>query len=347
MLGYHTALFLRAASRLFLGVVGLPVFVLLVGYTLPRGDQIAFLSVDTKVDRWNIFLRLLDVERGVTVNLYASGGGIGRPKWSPDGSKLMFELGGEIYVIDIQNGETVNLTTHPDADTSPEWSPDGQQIVFARLDGSGHQGIYLMNNDGSHLRMLTIHQVDYNPVWTIDGEYILFQSDRDFMGGSLYTMDTNGGRMRRLSAFQVGGSVLAWSPDRTQVAFDPYSNAAPDILVTLIDGSSFYNLTRSGDSNSQPMWSPDGTQIAFSSFRDGRSQIHVVKSDGGTLRNLSPHSTYDDAPAWSPDGTLLAFSRANQNSTRSIYLMNVDSGETSPLTFRRSQDLLPAWRPYG
>jgi len=347
MQGSQFALFLRAASLLFLGVVGLPVFVLWAGRSLPRGEQIAFLAVDTQTNYWNIYLRLLDVEHGVTATLYSSPSGIGKPVWSPDGLSLVFELSGEIYSIDLQSGEAANLTNHPDTDTSPAWSPDGRQIVFARSDNSGYQGIYLMNRDGSGLRMLTIHQIDYNPTWTTDGETILFQSDRDFLGGSLYQMNTNGGDIHRLPAFQVNGSVLAWSPDRSQAAFDPYTNAIPDILITQIDGSTFYYLTRGGsDSNSQPMWSPDGSQIVFSSFRDGKSQIFAVEADGGNLRNLSLYATYDDAPAWSPDGNFLAFSREGYNGVRSIYMMNVDGSGTRRLTQRDSQDLLPVWRPH-
>src|SRR5205085_11827028 len=59
----------------------------------------------------------------------------GSPRWSPDGSRLVFtsKRDGEhmdLYVIPADGGEPVRLTKMKDDVTEPEWSPDGSRIAF-------------------------------------------------------------------------------------------------------------------------------------------------------------------------------------------------------------------------
>jgi Tol biopolymer transport system component len=63
------------------------------------------------------------------------------PRWSPDGSSLVYEVtsddghritGSDIFVIDRDGGNRSQLTNTPDRiERWPSWSPDGETIVFA------------------------------------------------------------------------------------------------------------------------------------------------------------------------------------------------------------------------
>jgi TolB protein len=76
------------------------------------------------------------------------GGNSKEPRWSPDGTALLFTFevsptSSSIYRVNADGTERVHLTSHSD-DSSPDWSPDGTKIAFCRAGV-----VYLMNADGS------------------------------------------------------------------------------------------------------------------------------------------------------------------------------------------------------
>jgi hypothetical protein len=49
---------------------------------------------------------------------------------SPDGSEIVFDLLGDIYVLPIEGGEAIPITSGMAWDMQPVFSPDGSQIAF-------------------------------------------------------------------------------------------------------------------------------------------------------------------------------------------------------------------------
>jgi len=83
-----------------------------------------------------------------------------RPRYSPDGSKIVFESTrdgqSEIYVMNADGSKQLRLTNNSAADTAPAWSPDGTKILFTSLrDGAMSPALYLMNADGSSQTRVT------------------------------------------------------------------------------------------------------------------------------------------------------------------------------------------------
>jgi len=86
--------------------------------------------------------------------------GDSRPRYSPDGSKIVFQSNRdgqrEIYVMNSDGTGQTRLTNNPAWDTAPAWSPDGTKILFTSLrDGPMSPALYLMNADGSSQTRLT------------------------------------------------------------------------------------------------------------------------------------------------------------------------------------------------
>lgn len=71
------------------------------------------------------------------------------PRWSPDGKKILFEMGIATWVIDTSDQ---NLECLAEWATDPNWSPDGEQIIFTKCDEGGV--LCLMDADGSNKRPL-------------------------------------------------------------------------------------------------------------------------------------------------------------------------------------------------
>jgi TolB protein len=87
-------------------------------------------------------------------------GGDSRPRYSPDGSKIVFQSirdgQPEIYVMNANGTGQTRLTNNPAWDTAPVWSPDGTKILFTSLrDDPMAPALYVMNADGSNQTRVT------------------------------------------------------------------------------------------------------------------------------------------------------------------------------------------------
>jgi dipeptidyl aminopeptidase/acylaminoacyl peptidase len=144
------------------------------------------------------------------------------PRWSPDGTKIVFHnspdgVSSDIYVANADGTGLRQLTDARDIDASPIWSPDGTQIVFESW-RDGDPNIYLMDADGSHLIRLTDDpEVDQWPVWSPDGSQIAFQSNRDG-NVNIYVMSSNGTNLKQLTSYSGFAVFPHWTLDM-KVAF--------------------------------------------------------------------------------------------------------------------------------
>ena len=281
-------------------------------------------------------LVLMNSDGSNQTNLTIGGWSIARePAWSPDGSKILFTLNNEIYVMNADGSNKIQLTDDLGSDSSPTWSPDGTKIAFASrrsIDFNVSQ-IYLMNADGNSQARLTNYQTCPDdcaePTWSPDGTRIAF------------------------ATFQrvVDGGTLV--PD--------------DIYVMNADGSNQINLTDSEHHDGSPTWSPDGTEIGFTrqpSFTPvdewdlgnlDQVEIFVMNANGSSLTRLTNNAAEDFDPAWSPDGSKLAFAstrNGNPNRSPEIYVMNTDGSSQIRLTHNPAvHSFGPTWqsvpRPAG
>lgn len=229
------------------------------------------------------------------------------PKWSPDGSKVLFSTYGtwNLYTIDA-NGE--NLTQITDfRSNNGDWSPDGEQIVFQ----SDHQNepedtpdIYMMDLGSENLvEILDDPEVaDFNPRWSPDGEKIYYISAKTG-NYEIFSMNVDGSDPVQITESETPITNFELSPDGERIVFTyPMGGEATDLFIIDVDGDveSVVQLTADADFDSNPSWSPSGEQIVFRSDRSGTPDLWMINVDGTELTQLTADEYYDDLPDWGP-----------------------------------------------
>ena len=232
-------------------------------------------------------------------------------QWSPDGSRILFNIGPHIHAVDAE-GSRIQMI----ADTSGEISFDG-----TAHDRFGTMTYFDVSPDGSKLVYSTC-RYPYPP-GDIDYQYA-----EDRPGYVLDPVTSDSGY--------------------TSYRYVPYSYAeirrySFEIAVSNIDGTESRRLTENEAFDSDPVWSPDGTRIAFISDRSGKKyssdpdKLYTMASDGSDVRMLFSKSA--GSPAWSPDGRLIAFIGEG-----AVHTVRPDGSGLTRISESRSD---PAWSPDG
>lgn len=130
----------------------------------PDGTKIVFNSARdgyegiSEIRSMNGEIYIMNADGSDQTRLTQDGGHDGRPMWSPDGTKILFETDrnghGELYVMNADGSEQTNLTNNGKDAFAQAWSLDGQQIAFTTT-RDGDFEIYVMNADGSNQTRLT------------------------------------------------------------------------------------------------------------------------------------------------------------------------------------------------
>lgn len=200
---------------------------------------------------------------------------------SPDGRRIVFDLLGDLYTVPITGGKATRLTSGLAYDAQPRWSPDGSKLVFvsdrsggdniyvANADGSGIRRLTHGNN-GWHI----------SPAWLPDGQYIVASSSgTNFGSPKLHLYDVSGGTGLQLT--RAPGPLAyfgaAPSPDGRYIYYAArqgiwqYNAAMPQFQIGVYDRQAGTTTTLSSRLGSavRPAISPDGKWLTYGS-RDGQ-----------------------------------------------------------------------------
>lgn len=266
----------------------------------PEGDRIAFLS--DRGSGYDIFLMnpdgtdqrpLRDADHGgplVTNNF----------KWSPDGKRIMYSVGGKIYVVEViaSDGsfstapvQNLSASAGPNAfDNAAAWSPDGTKIAFISNGCAGClPDLFVMNSDGTgRAQLTTTGDAEFSPTWTPTGR-IAYGSFRTFPANTyVINADGTGDQLLTTQAGEVSNPV--WSPDGTRILFGssgPIASPRPGLYTMNADGSNLTFLTAEANGGGERFWSPDGTIIVAHSANDA-GWIDVISfSSTSTSRHVT------------------------------------------------------------
>jgi Tol biopolymer transport system component len=244
-------------------------------------------------------------------------------------------------------------------------------ILFLRL-GPTQANLFISNADGSEERPLTDpNSLDYNPSWSPKGDWIVFTSER---AGSadLFRIHPDGTGVERLTDDPAYDDQAAFSPDGARVVFvSTRAGGRANLWILDVASHKATPLTSGHGGDFRPSWSPDGAWIAFSADRGdnltpakGRWErlhlvdIYLIHPDGTGLKRISQHGAFCGSPKWTPDSrTVVTYCMSAQDTWTyrfgsedgddQLLKINIDNGETTPVSAGPGVKLLPAVQPSG
>ena len=229
----------------------------------PAGATIAYLkSVKGAVDVWLMRPDGTD-QRALT----ADGGTKTHLQWSPDGSRVVYELAGTAFALPAAGGAPVRLA----GGVGLTWSPDATRIAYVT-----GEGLWVAAADGSGPARLTTQPAGI-PAWSPDGTRIAFVATRFFpeltsrfgppARQDIFTVRPDGTGLRRLTGPRGDeyeswptGSTPTWWPDGSRLFFESQRLSGPATTYVMNpDGSCEGRFAQSELRLTRPRWRPGST----------------------------------------------------------------------------------------
>lgn len=270
---------------------------------------------------------------------------------------------------------------------SPSWSADGRTLAFTGVVGErtvNDRGyfrtkIYLVNADGSGLRVVPGTAEGFEPIFAPDGRTLAFtkklrrwkpqESGRQrlvYVSNTAWIADLDSGQMRQLTPWRnhVAHIPTSFSPDGGTLAMTkrPRGRRMEAVAMSLAAGTISVLQPEAFD----PIYSPDGTALAFlrgsvRRFPSSEGPISLVipnlfiaRADGSEARNITRlRSAGVATPRWDPSGERLAYIQTDLSGTQVTSgvgdtVMEINQDGTCPTTILSDPNISysgTTWQP--
>lgn len=240
----------------------------------------------------------LQITQGIEVNsvqflangklLFAAGGGIfmvnadgtdlvtlfryediERANMSPDGRKIVFDNGVDIFIANQDGSEIKPIASDPNIfEFAISFTPDGKEITFVTIDDVNKTyGIWIMDPDGRTKRKLLSsgELIFRHPRQSPDGTTISYFAVRKGRLPRVWIMDKDEKNNIALTNPDTDNASrqASWSSDGKQFVYSSRKLGDFDIWTMDTDGSNKTRITSIRGAEAKPVWSPDGQSIAF------------------------------------------------------------------------------------
>ena len=308
----------------------------------PDGRTIAYVrhSMDRMNDTDRGDLWTLDTKSGAHRPLVTGGSSAGAPRWSPDGTKLLYTTSNEgrpeLRLHFMDTGTSVSLAQFEQAPGSAVWSPDGKNIAFT---------LFVPGETPSFAKPIRAPDgAEWSPPVRVFDDLTFRFDGRGYLAEGathVFMLSTEGGSPRQLTfggadfgspAWLNNDTVLVVGNDSDDRDFDPIES---EIYAVQLADLSRRALTRRDGPDGSPVASPDGSKIAYLGFDDRirayqQTDLYIMDADGSNPRELAADLDRSfSTVVWHPGGRSLI---AQIENAGSIDLVSVSlDGEVSTL----------------
>jgi serine/threonine-protein kinase len=213
---------------------------------------------------------------GQTEPFLAKPGVYGRPRVSPDGERLAWDDGSDIWMYEARRDTMTRLTFGGGRDISPVWSRDGQYIAFG-----GRGGIFLVRPDGAAKPQLLVAEENQAVPFSFapDGRRLAYNDLNSNTAYDIATVtiesDVTGLRAGKPETFlktSADERHPAFSSDGRWLAYTSNESGKYEVYVRAFpDRGSKWQISNAG--GAYPIWSSNGRELFF---RTDDNRIMVV-----------------------------------------------------------------------
>jgi eukaryotic-like serine/threonine-protein kinase len=247
---------------------------------------------------------LMQVDRaGVAAPLFPDTRGFRRPRVSPDGRRVVVEIGGggaagsgapvDLWMLDRASG-LMNRFTFGRPVSDPTWTRDGKRVAFARLDSAeGRPDVFWQAADGSGAPepMYEAPGSQWPYSFTPDGKSLVMDEQGGFAAQThLSVLDIGTKKATPLFASEFTNRLSDISADGKWITYTSNESGRIEVYVRPFPGPGGKWPVSSGGGD-EPLWNPNGREIFY---RDGVNVIAVSVSTAPTFSVLSRKALFED-----------------------------------------------------
>lgn len=309
----------------------------------PDGKTVAFTVARPNVDKNNSDRQIytVPVDGGTPVQVTKEGRNE-RPRWTPDGKRLIFvstrDGASQIWGMNADGSEQTQITTLAAGAEGVTVAPDGKSIVFTSNvypdcpDEACNTKRMQADKDKVRPRVYTSLLYRHWTEWQGATRKHLLVSSID--GGA--AVDLTPGNLD-VPTFSLGGpDDYAISPDSKELAYvvntekDPALSTNTDVYTVPLTGGEPKKVTTGLGSERSPAYSPDGKYLAVRSqeragYESDRWRLLLLDRADGSVRELTIGEDRNvEEMVWSSDSTRLFY--VSEDRGRTTLQMKAASG---------------------
>jgi Tol biopolymer transport system component len=245
--------------------------------------------------------------------------------------------------------ENIRQLTFGGQNAEAYWSPDGRRLIFqATRDGLGCDQMFIMNADGSDVRMVSTGKGRTTCGYFLpDGKHILYSSTHEtdaacppppdrsqgyvwavYPSYDIYLATDDGKILRKLTdtpGYDAEATVN-WKTGR--IVYTSMASGDLDLWSMKLDGTDKRRITSELGYDGGAVFSRDGERLVWRAFHPkdpaavGRykdllargltspmeMELFVARADGASARQITQFGCASFAPTFTPDGRRIVFS---------------------------------------
>ncbi len=282
------------------------------------------------------------------------------PSYSSDMRWLVFEAGGNIFVVKAEGGEARRLLTG----RYPRWGVNSEAIIYSNTEPGKNVSLWHVPFSTSEGAIsgtpepLTVGRGrDIQAAVSRDGKLIAFSAQDLSFNIETLPFDAEAGRQTGAPQPATQGSniiyFLSFSPDGRSIVFESHRGASSHIW-RVDPGAAPVELTADPKYNDRaPRWSPDGQTIAFvrrptnvslEPLAPGGASLWLMSSDGANPRLLIENAAN---PQWMPSGQGIAYGAVVEGRQNQLYIFDLSTKVARRLTNERGVVPVTTFSPDG
>ena len=272
--------------------------------------------------------------------------------WVVFGSFRGGEFSGSIHAVRPDGSDERRLSIDPvgyPSSLDPWIIPEGDLVAFSRGDGRHRASVWLLDPVRPEEEQIT------GQVMTRSHNGRTWPSMRPGSGQLTYVRERSRERWIVLREWPGGepvdleqGEFPSWSSDGKRLAYVREEQGLAVVWVHDFDSGMRRRLPIDLHEARYPTWTPDGQRLLVVGRDRNAEDLYEVDLGGNIKRRLTETPAVTEvAPSWSPDGRYIAWaapgSEAREGWEHSIYLLDLESGETREITSGEYHDARPTW----